>query len=112
MPLVCAQVETFERLGAEALRQVLWAKDCGVVMFPPFYDFPDFGAAASKDVRNFVRKGFKTSGTVIFVGGSLEVKIINDIFGFEISPEVGSLSRIRTPCSRSAGGILIDLLTE
>lgn len=80
-------VETFESIGQEAMRAVLWAKDCGVVMFPPFYSFPDFSASAKRDLRNFARSGTSLSGTIIFVGGDLEVKIINDIFGFQINPE-------------------------
>jgi hypothetical protein len=50
---------------------------------------------ARRDIRNYVRKGFKRSGTVIFVGGDLEVKVVNDIFGFQIHPKcVQSLSNI------------------
>lgn len=50
-------VETFESIGQEAVRAVVWAKDCGTVMFPPFYSFPDFSASAKRDIRNFVRSG-------------------------------------------------------
>ena len=41
-------VNTFESVGAEAMRAVVWQKDCGIVMFPPFYSFPDFGASAKR----------------------------------------------------------------
>ena len=34
-----------------------------------------------------MRKGGNETGTVIFVGGGLEVKLINDIFGFQINPQ-------------------------
>jgi hypothetical protein len=81
-------VETFESIGQEAMRAVLWSKDCGIVMFPPFYSFPDFSASAKRDLRNFARSGTSVSGTIIFVGGDLEVKIINDIFGFQVGFKV------------------------
>uniref|UniRef100_A0A7S1HHM0 Uncharacterized protein n=1 Tax=Hemiselmis andersenii TaxID=464988 RepID=A0A7S1HHM0_HEMAN len=80
------QVETFEGLDDQALRAVAWAKDAGVVMFPPFYSYPGIGTQAARDLRNFARHGFERSGTVVFVGGGLEIKVMNDVFGFEIHP--------------------------
>jgi len=37
------------------MRAVLWSRDCAVVMFPPFYSFPDFKPEAKRDLRNYVR---------------------------------------------------------
>mmetsp|Transcript_27783 Transcript_27783/g.65979 ORF Transcript_27783/g.65979 Transcript_27783/m.65979 type:complete len:192 (-) Transcript_27783:101-676(-) len=81
------EVKTFQSLDKEAIRAVTWAPDCGVLMFPPFYSFPDIHAMARKDIRNFVRTGTQDKGTVMFVGGDLEVGVINYLFDFEIHPK-------------------------
>ena len=69
------------------MRAVLWAHDCGLVMFPPFYSVPDFKPEAKRDIRNYVRGGNDIKGTVMFVGGGLEIGVINRLFDFSIHPE-------------------------
>jgi len=81
------QIKTFRSISKEAMRAVLWSQDCGVVMFPPFYSVPDFKPEAKRDIRNYVRGGDAFKGTVMFVGGGLEIGVINRLFDFSIHPE-------------------------
>ena len=58
-----------------------------VPRFDTMYTNNHVHTQATRDIRNYVRKGFKRSGTVIFVGGDLEVKVMNDVFNFAIHPK-------------------------
>ena len=53
----------------------------------PFYSFPDFKPEAKRDLRNYVRGGTRYKGTAMFVGGGLEIGVINKLFDFDIHPE-------------------------
>ena len=81
------QVKTFRSIAKEAMRAVAWAPDCGLVLFPPFYSYPDFSPEAARDLRNFVRGGSNVSGTVLFVGGGLEISVMNKLFDFNVHSE-------------------------
>lgn len=51
------QVKTFQSLSKEAIRAVVWGPDCSVIMFPPFFSFPDFPPSAEADLKGYVRAG-------------------------------------------------------
>ena len=78
------EVKTFQSLSKEAIRAVVWQQDCSVVMFPPFFSFPDISKPSRADLDGFVRAGGELKGTVVFVGGALEVEVINKVFGWDI----------------------------
>lgn len=69
------------RAARSLLRQPLRARE------QPFYSFPDFKPEASRDLRNYVRGGSDYKGTAMFVGGGLEIGVINKLFDFDIHPE-------------------------
>ena len=89
------QVKTFRSIAKEAMRAVVWAPDCGLVLFPPFYSYPDFSPEAARDLRNFVRGGSNVSGTVLFVGGGLEISVMNKLFDFNVHSEYVSVAVAR-----------------
>ncbi|KAJ1490884.1 hypothetical protein T484DRAFT_1934491, partial [Baffinella frigidus] len=78
------EVKTFQSLSKEAIRAVVWGPDCSVIMFPPFFSFPDFPPSAEADLKGYVRAGGELKGNVMFVGGGLEVEVINKMFGWSI----------------------------
>jgi len=69
------------------MRKALWDEDCRAVIFPPLKDMPDFGPTAVKDMRAFVSHGMHHSGTMLFMGSSVEVHIINNIFGYQLEQD-------------------------
>jgi len=69
------------------MRKALWDEDCRAVIFPPLKDMPDFGPNAVKDMRAYVSHGMHHSGTMLFMGSSVEVHIINDIFGYQLEQD-------------------------
>jgi len=69
------------------IRKALWDEDCRAVIFPPLKDMPDFGPTAVKDMRAFVSHGMHHSGTMLFMGSSVEVHIINNIFGYQLEQD-------------------------
>ena len=62
-------------------------QDCRAVIFPPLKDIPDFGPNAVKDMRAFVSHGMHHSGTMLFMGSSVEVHLIKDIFGYQLEQD-------------------------
>jgi hypothetical protein len=69
------------------MRKALWDEDCRAVIFPPLKDIPDFGPNAVKDMRAYVSHGMHHSGTMLFMGSSVEVHLINDIFGYQLEQD-------------------------
>uniref|UniRef100_A0A7S0DZW0 Uncharacterized protein n=1 Tax=Hanusia phi TaxID=3032 RepID=A0A7S0DZW0_9CRYP len=69
------------------IRMATWDKDCKAIIFPPLHDIPDFGPNAVKDLRAFASHGMHHSGTILFMGSSVEVHIINDVFGYELEQD-------------------------
>lgn len=69
------------------MRKALWDEDCRAVIFPPLKDMPDFGPNAVKDMRAYVSHGMHHSGTMLFMGSSVEVHIINDVFGYMLEQD-------------------------
>ena len=67
------------------MRKALWDEDCRAVVFPPLNDLPDFGPNAVKDMRAYVSHGMHHSGTMLFMGSSVEVHLINNIFGYQVT---------------------------
>lgn len=69
------------------MRKALWDEDCRAVVFPPLNDLPDFGPNAVKDMRAYVSHGMHHSGTMLFMGSSVEVHLINNIFGYQLQQD-------------------------
>ena len=69
------------------MRKALWDEDCRAVVFPPLKDIPDFGPNAVKDMRAYVSHGMHHSGTMLFMGSSVEVHLINNIFGYQLEQD-------------------------
>ena len=77
-------VKYIESSSDAEMRKALWDEDCRAVIFPPLKDIPDFGPNAVKDMRAFVSHGMHHSGTMLFMGSSVEIHLINNIFGYEL----------------------------
>jgi hypothetical protein len=69
------------------MRKALWDEDCRAVVFPPLKDIPDFGPNAVKDMRAYVSHGMHHSGTMLFMGSSVEVHLINNVFGYQLEQD-------------------------
>ena len=69
------------------MHKALWDEDCRAVIFPPLKDIPDFGPNAVKDMRAYVSHGMHHSGTMLFMGSSVEVHLINNLFGYELEQD-------------------------
>ncbi|EKX32884.1 hypothetical protein GUITHDRAFT_148301 [Guillardia theta CCMP2712] len=80
-------VKYIEGASDADIRMATWDKDCKAIIFPPLHDIPDFGPNAVKDLRAFASHGMHHSGTILFMGSSVEVHIINDVFGYELEQD-------------------------
>mmetsp|Transcript_919 Transcript_919/g.1935 ORF Transcript_919/g.1935 Transcript_919/m.1935 type:complete len:444 (+) Transcript_919:67-1398(+) len=103
-------VKYIEDSSDAEMRKALWDPECRAVIFPPIHDIPDFGPNAVKDMRHYVAKGMKNHGTMLFLGSSVEVHVINKIFGFEMQQDFKPGPYYKS--ERYTRGTALELLPE
>eukprot|EP00287_Rhodomonas_sp_CCMP768_P017530 CAMPEP_0202813348 /NCGR_PEP_ID=MMETSP1389-20130828/4723_1 /ASSEMBLY_ACC=CAM_ASM_000865 /TAXON_ID=302021 /ORGANISM="Rhodomonas sp., Strain CCMP768" /LENGTH=457 /DNA_ID=CAMNT_0049484911 /DNA_START=58 /DNA_END=1431 /DNA_ORIENTATION=+ len=103
-------VKYIEDSSDAEMRKALWDEQCRAVVFPPMHDIPDFGPNAVKDMRHYVSKGMKNHGTMLFMGSSVEIHIINKVFGFEMQQDFKPGPYYKS--ERHTHGTALELLPE